>query len=623
MKALRLLPAMPRRRLAVASVAAGAATILASVGLTSTSGYLLSRAAERPPILDLMLVIVAVRFFGLARPVLRYGERLLSHDVTFRMLRRVRRWFYDALVPLAPARLTAFRSGDLLARVASDVDSLQELHLRLIAPTAVAVIVSTIVIGLLLIFVDAILAFLVLALLAANGIVWPLLSRRLARGAGVRRTRERAAMSQRLVSFLQGLEDLQAFGRDRDEVTRLMTHQQALDAAERREGMTAALHSAAGGLFTQLGLWTTLALTVPLALDGNLPSTWVAATALGVLAAFEAVEAMPAAWQRRAQLEEAADRVFAVIDAKPAVLDVGTSTGTTGTKPAAHDRQREAPSPRPQLHGSSHDEENGAAAPRADAIARRTPALRISDVTFTHDGEREREGEAAPALRDVSFEVAAGEQVAIVGPSGGGKSTLFSLLVRAWDPEAGRIELGGRGVIGISLADLRASVALMPQQVYVFDHTLRENVRLARPSATDAEVADALRAARLGGFLAALPRGLDTRLGEHGSRLSAGERQRLGLARLLLSTAEVVLADEPTANLDPENARDVMLALRACAGPRTLLVATHRLDDLSTMDRILVFDRGQLVEQGTHAALLARGGLYSRLADGQHDLLHA
>jgi ATP-binding cassette subfamily C protein CydC len=602
---LRLLIALPRQRMAAVSVVAGAATILASVGLVSTSGYLISRAAERPPILDLMLVIVAVRFFGLARPVLRYGERLVSHDVTFRMLRQVRRWFYDALVPLAPARLMTFRSGDLLARLAGDVDSLQELHLRLIAPATVALIVSSIVVCALLLFVDATLALVVLILLAANGAVWPLLSRRLARGAGVRRTRERSAMSRRLVSFLQGLEDLQAFGRDGDELKRLLAHQRVLDTAERQEGAAGALHAAAGGLLTQLGLWTALALTVPLALDGNLPGAWVAATSLGVLAAFEAVEAMPAAWQRHAQIDEAAGRVFEVIDAKPAVVDAAAQSGARAWR-------AEAVRPLPLPLATS------VAAAVAGALAPVALALRVSGVTFAYDGDA-----ADAALREVSFDVAPGEHVALVGASGSGKSTLLSLLVRAWDPAAGRIELDGRALPDIALAELRASVALMPQQVYVFDNSLRENVRLARPSATDADVRDALRTARLGGFLASLPRGLDTRLGEHGSRMSAGERQRLGLARLLLSTAQIVLADEPTANLDPEQARDVIAALRACAGARPLLLATHRLDDLDTMDRILVFDRGRLAEQGTHAALLSQDGLYTRLVNTRRDLLRA
>jgi ATP-binding cassette subfamily C protein CydC len=572
-------------KLAVVSVAAGAATVLASVGLVTTSGYLLARAAERPPILDLMLVIVTVRFFGLARPVLRYGERLASHDVTFRMLRQIRRWFYDALVPLAPARLMAFRSGDLLARLAGDVDSLQELHLRLIAPALVACLVSAVVVGALLIFVDPALAFIVLGLLLLNAAVWPWLARRVSRGAGARRSRERAAMSQRLVSFLQGLEDLQAFGRDGDELTRLMGHQRVLNATDARDGLAGALHAAASSAFAQLGVWTALAIAVPMALTGSLPGTWVAAVALGVLAAFEAVDALPTAWQRHEQLEEAAGRVFEVIDAEPAVVDATARVAhpfaiACGREPAR----------------------------RADV-----PLLRVSGVTFAYGG--------VPALRDVAFDVAAGEHIALVGPSGSGKSTLLSLLVRAWDPAAGHIELAGRHLPDIALADVRASIAFMPQQVYVFDDSLRESVRLARPSASDDEVHDALRGARLGAFLAAAPRGLATRLGEHGCRMSAGERQRLGLARLFLSDAPLVLLDEPTANLDPDNAREVIASLRTWAGSRTLLLATHRLDDLETMDRVLVFDRGRLVEHGTHADLLSRGGLYARLLDSQYDLL--
>jgi len=573
MRTPRAWQATPRHWLAAAGVAAGAGTILSGAGLMTSSGYLISRAAERPPVLDLMVVFVAVRFFGLARPALRYLERLASHDVTFRALRRVRRWFCGALLPLAPARLTAFSSGDLLGRLASDVDSLQETHLRIVAPTLVAIVSGIVVVGGLA-CIDRRLATIVLSLLIASGALWPLVARRQARGIGARRNGERAAFGQRLVPMLQGLEDVLALGREREELAHVVAYQQALDALDRRDGRAMAVHAAMSSLFPQLGLWSALALTMPLIVEGRIPSTWVAAVALGIVAAFEAVEGLPTAWHFRDQVEDAARRVFEVIDVAPAVTD--------------------PVEPAPVPAGSA-------------------PALSATSVRFGY-------GHGA-VLSDVTFQLAPGEHVALVGPSGSGKSTLLSLLVRTWDPSAGRIDLGGRDLRSLRLADLRASIAVMPQDVYVFDSTLRDNVSLANPHASDAEAALALRQAGLERFLAGLPHELDTRLGEHGCRMSAGERQRLGLARLMLSNARLVLVDEPTANLDTETERDVLRTLRQWARGRTLLLVTHRLVGLDAMDRVLVLDHGSLVQQGPHAALRSSSGLYARLLKDQAGLL--
>ena len=525
----RLTVARRTRWLVLASLAAGTGTILGGIGLMGMSGLLISRAAERPPILDLIVLFVAVRFFGLLRPALRYAERLASHDVTFRMLLAVRCWFYQALVPLAPARLIGFRSGDLLSRVADDVESLQDAYLRVAAPAVVAGAVSAVVIaGLAL--VDARLAAAVLLLLAANGLAAPAAARRLARGLGERRNEQRGALAAHLVTTLQGLEDALAFGHEGDSLSRVAAHQRALDEVERRHGLRLACNAAAGAAVSGAALWISLALTVAVAVTGGIPPVWIAALVLGVLAAFEAVEPLPNAWQFRDQVEDAGRRVLQVIETPPAVTD-----------PA-----------------------------RARMLQRHSPPAVVFDrVSFAHDGQR-------PVFRELSFVVEPGEHVLVTGPTGVGKSTLLQLLVRVWDPASGRITIGGVDLRDVRLRDLRTAMAVLPQEVHVFNETLRDNLRLARPPAADAELTVALERAGLRGFLDGLPGGLDTYLGEHGTRMSAGERQRLGLARVLLTDARLVLVDEPTAHLDPEHERAVFETLAAWGQGRTLLVATHR-----------------------------------------------
>jgi len=547
--------AMPRHRLAALATLLGAGTVLAGIGLMVTAAYLIARTAERPPILDLMIVFVVVRFFGLARPALRYADRIVSHDVTFRLLHDVRGWFIAALLPLAPARLVEFRSGDLLARLASDVDSLRDVHLRLVAPALIALAVGGIVVTSVAL-VDRRLALAVLVLLLANGVAWPWLTRKATTGLGRQRNLLRAAMSARLVPMLQGLADLLTLGGEARELAKVMHQQAQVAAIDRREATVLAWQAAAAAITAQLAWWAALLLLVPRAINGEIAGIWVAVLALGIIAAFESVEGLPAAWQAYEPVADASLRVWQVIDAKPCVADPTIA------------------------------EQAAFAATPSSASAGRLPAIRLSGVTFRYD--------ARVVLNGVRLDVAPGEHVAIVGSSGSGKSTLLALVARVWDPSQGTVEVMGVNARHVALDQVRATMAVMPQQVHIFDDTLRENLRLTAPAATDADLARVIGWARLGTLVASLPDGLETRVGERGSRLSAGERQRLGLARLMLSDAPLVLVDEPTAHLDAETERDVLCTLRDWAHGRAMLLVTHRPAGLEGMDRILRLDAGVL-----------------------------
>jgi thiol reductant ABC exporter CydC subunit len=408
----------------------------------------------------------------------------------------------------------------------------------------VALVVSGVVLSGLAI-VDVRLALVVLALFLLNGIACPLIARRLARGLGVRRNQERGELASHFVLVVQGLEDALAFGHEHAALARARAHQQALDVIEDRYGQRLAANAALGSLLSNLGLWSALALTVSAATAGEMPAVWIAALVLGILAAFEAVEPLPHAWQFRDQIEDAARRVSDVIDTTPAVSDPVDATALS---------------------------------------IRSAPSVEFDAVTFAYEDR--------PVLRDLSIRIAPGEHVAIVGPTGSGKSTLLRLLMRAWDPTSGCVRLNGIDLRKARLRELRSALGVMPQQIHVFNETLRDNVRLARPSASDREIADAVRRAGLGAFLSGLPQGLDTFLGEHGARMSAGERQRLALARLLLTDVPVVLVDEPTANLDAETERAVFQVLSEWARDRTMLLVTHRVASLPPVDRVLILDRG-------------------------------
>lgn len=537
----------PRTRiLAVIGIIAGTATVLAGVGLITSSGYLVSRAAQRPPILDLMVVFVAVRFFGLARPALRYAERLVSHDLTFRILAAVRRRFVAALLPLSQGQLAGFRAGDLLSRLASDVETLQEAWLRIAAPAAVALL-TTAAVTLALTWIDGRLGLAILTLMLFDGLVWTWVASRMEAGLGARQNVQRRAFSADLVTLTQSLEDILAFGHERTAFERLAERQRALDTIESRYGARQALHAGVSALVTHLAFGVALFLTLLAADRGDLPAVWVAAVSLAVIAAFEAIDALPAAWQFAARTSESSARVEEVTSTLSAVAD--------------------DPFPVPLGHLSA-------------------PSLEWRNVTFGYDNRT--------ILENVSLRVTPGEHVLITGPTGSGKSTLLSLAMRAWDPLRGHVALNGIDLRYVPIVDLRAATAVLPQHIHVFNTTLRENVRLAKPSAPDEDVLRALERAQLGRFVQDLPQGLDTILGEFGAAMSAGERQRLGFARILMTDAPLVLADEPTANLDVETERAVLDALSTWAAGRTLLLVSHRPIARLAVDRILRVQGGRV-----------------------------
>lgn len=532
--------------LAIAGVAAGTGTILTGAGLMATSGYLISRAALRPPIAELMLVFVAVRFFGLARPALRYLERLASHDATFRLLTSMRGWFVRALLPLSRGQLRDFRSGDLLSRLCSDVDILQEGWLRVGSPALVALSASTITIAALSAF-DPVLATTVAALLAFNGLFWSWVASRMDRGLGAARNDERRALASDLVALLQGLPDVLAFGYEDRALAGIHARQQNLDVVDRRYGWRLALHAGVASAVTYLGFLAALVFTIRAAGAGELSLVWIAAVALGVVASFEAVDNLPAAWQFAAQTGESGRRIVEVASLTPGIREV----------PNARRIQSDA-----------------------------SPSIQVEHVTFGYG--------ARTILKEVSFDVAPGDLVGIQGRTGSGKSTLLDLILRASDPQHGTVRVNGYDLREVSIADWYSRLAAMPQQIHVFNTTLRENVRLARRMASDHEVGDALERAQLAEFVASLPEGLETVLGEFGARLSAGERRRLGFARILLTDAPLVLLDEPTEHLDAATERAMILELQRWVAGRTMVLVSHREAPLAIVDRRLLIHDGQL-----------------------------
>jgi len=555
------------------AVALGVATILSGVGLMSTSAYIISAAALHPSIAALEVAIVGVRFFGVSRGVFRYLERYVSHNVALRVLARLRVWFYAALEPLAPARLARYRSGDLLARVVADVETLEHVFVRVIAPPIVAMIVTMFVwLGLARFSIS--IANAVLGFLLLGGAVVPLLAYLLGSKAGARAIEVRARLSTQIVDGVQGMADLLVYGREREHLSRVHALGLQLARAQRRAAWVRGLMSALETLFTNLALLMVLVIATPLVVEGRLAGVYLAVLALAAAASFESVMALPEAMQHLEASLAAARRLYEIVDAAPAVQDVAN------------------PRPVPTSY-----------------------TLEIRDVRFRYAPG------AAPALDGVTFSVPQGHLVAVVGPSGAGKSTLSNLLLRFWDAQEGEMLLGGTDIRQLRQDDLRRLIGVVEQRTHLFNTTLRENLRMARPGAADAEIEETARQAQLIDVIERLPLGLDTMAGERASALSGGERQRVAIARALLKDAPLLLLDEPTANLDAVTEREVLNGIWQLARGRTTLLITHRLAGLEHADEIIVLDHGRIVERGAQRDLLQLGGLYRRLYDAQRETL--
>jgi thiol reductant ABC exporter CydC subunit len=547
----------------VLTVLLASATAAAGIALLATSAWLISRAAQHPSVVALGVAVIGVRFFAISRGLCRYAERLVGHDTALRVLAELRVRVYDRLEGLAPAGLPAFRSGDLLARIVHDVDSLQELMIKVLPSYGTVVVVGAATTGLVWHFLPS--AGVVLAVgLVAGATVIPSCTTGFGRRRARREAGARGELSTRMVDLIDGAPELVAFGAIDDQLDRVAAADAELSAIA---AATALSGGAGAGAVTLLGgvvVWATLLVGVPAVHAGRLPGPMLAVLVLVPLAAFEMVLGLPPAAQALERVRESGARVFEVIDTPAVVAD--------------------PPSPRRLGHGPHH--------------------LHLHDV-------RARYGSTRPwALDGVDLDLPPGRRIAIVGQSGAGKSTLGSVLLR-FLPYAGSVTLDGVELTELSGEAVRKVVGLAAQDAYVFDTTLRENLLLARRDASEAALWDVLERVRLRDWVEGLPLGIDTPVGGHGAGMSGGQAQRMGIARILLAGFPVVILDEPSEHLDTATADALVADLIDLTWGRTTVLITHRLTGLDAMDEILVLEDGRVVERGSHAELVGAGGRYA------------
>ncbi|MFC8406709.1 thiol reductant ABC exporter subunit CydD [Streptomyces griseoincarnatus] len=557
---VRALSGARRGRITLAMLL-GALALGSAVGLMATSGWLISRASEQPPVLYLMMAVTATRAFGIGRAVFRYAERLVSHDAVLRMLADTRVAVYRRLERLAPAGLRGTRRGDLLTRLVSDVDALQDYWLRWLLPAGAALAVSALSVGFTAWLLPEAGAVLAAGLLAAGAVV-PLLTVAVARRTERRLAPARGDLATRVTDLLSGTAELTVAGAlpARSEGTR-----RADGVLTRIASRSAAVTGLGDGLTALIsGLTVAAAALVGVqgVTSGRLDGVALAVVVLTPLAAFEAVLGMPLAVRYRQRVRHSAERVYEVLDARPPVREPETP--------------RQAPvSPFP---------------------------LTFRGLTARHPGQ-DRD-----ALAGLDLTLERGRRVAVVGPSGSGKTTLAQVLLRFLDPGAGSYTLAGVDARALDGDDVRRMVGLCAQDAHLFNSSVRENLLLARKDATEADLRDALRRARLLDWVDGLPDGLDTLVGEHGARLSGGQRQRLALARALLADFPVLVLDEPAEHLDLTTADALTADLLAATEGRTTVLVTHRLAGLEAVDEVIVLEAGRVAQRGPYEELRAVDG---------------
>ena len=539
-------------------------TLLASIGLLTLSGWFLSASAVAGFAglysFNYMLPAAGVRGTAIARTAGRYFERLVSHDATFRVLQHLRIFTFSKLLPLSPAGLARFRQGDLLNRVVADVDTLDHLYLRVISPLVGAfVVIAVVTLGLCMI--DVPLALTLGGIMLLTLLLLPPLFYRAGKATGEKLTRLRGDYRQQLTSWLQGQAELTIFGASRRYRARMESTELSWHEAQRRQSELTALSQALmlliGGFAVIAMLWMAAG-----GVGGNTqPGALIALFVFCALAAFEALAPVTGAFQHLGQVIASAVRITQIVEQTPEV----------------------------------QFKEGHSVVP--DSVA-----VQLTEVTFAYEGQTQN------ALDGINLTVQAGQNVAILGRTGCGKSTLLQLLTRAWDPRQGQILFNSTPLTDFNEQTLRKIVSVVPQRVHLFSATLRDNLLLASPAASDEALCAVLEQVGLHKLLE--DDGLNAWLGEGGRQLSGGELRRLAVARALLHDAPFMLLDEPTEGLDATTESQILDLLAQTMKNKTVLMVTHRLRGLANFDQIIVMDNGQIIEQGSHAELFAKQGRY-------------
>lgn len=548
----------------LATVFLGFLTFLTASMLTFTSGFLITRAAEAPyNILMLYVPIVLVRAFGIARPVVRYMERLVGHNTVLKILADMRVRLYDALEPQALFIRSRFQTGDLVGTLADDIEHLQDAYIRTIFPTIVALFLFVFSVTSLAIF-DPFFALWIAVCLAVIIVVYPLLSLYFLKKRQIQVKEKRNRLYKMFTDAVLGISDWMISGNKERFIFQFMKESRETNKIEKKladwnHARTFQLQVISGLILIFVGIWAGFE-----ALEGEILPAYIASFTLVTLPILEGLIPVSNAIEKIPAYQESLERLE----------NIDQYNGTQG------------------VVGSFEIATN--------------PVIYFEHVDYTYRSNKE------PALKNINLTIRPGEKVALLGKSGAGKSTLLQLLIGAMKPDYGTVKIG----------DLSASrygeqiyevISVLNQKPYLFATTVENNIRLGNQEATREEVEDVIRQVKLDQYIHSLPKGLDTQMEESGQRFSGGERQRIALARILLKNTPIVVLDEPTVGLDPLTERDLLDTIFKTLEGKTVILITHHLMGMEKMDQIVFLDNGAISMHGNHRSLLKENERYRKL----------
>jgi len=556
----------------------------AVLGIAAASVGIYIEAAT-PGVVNWDVLWVQVRWIALAGTVVgfaSYLENYTGHYVAFRILAAFRDRFYYAMLPLAPARTAKLQSGDAVSRVMTDCERVEPFYAHTIAPAVAAITVPVILLAWCY-SVHPTLVWVLAPFYVATTFVLPWLVSKLG-GDGILYREQLGAVNAFVADSIQGVRDTVAFGYEKRRARELWERGASMQAGQEKLYGADATQRALAEIFITVGILASAWVGVELALAGEI-STLVqlpAVIAVSIVGFYVSVGMANNYTDFRVSLV-AARRLFAMMDQPPAVQD----------------------------------------RPRGASIAGVEPSIHFSNVHFEYDADDVEWSRQKKVFDGFSLDVAPGRRVALVGPSGTGKSTVVNLLLRQWDPQAGEIRIGDRPLQDFTLAELQKLFAVVSQRSFIFNESIRDNILIGRHGASRADLETAALGAGLAEWIASLPEGYDTPCGERGSKLSGGQRQRVAIARAILKNAPIVLLDEATSSLDVETEQGVMWAIRHLSQGRTTLTIAHRLSTIMDCDEIFVMLEGRIAERGTHRELVEKGGWYARMFEIQKDEVDA
>lgn len=539
-------------------------TLLANITLMAVSGWFIAAmaiAGVAGVSMNYFTPAALIRAAAILRTAGRYAERLVTHEATFRLLSSLRLWFYRHLEPLVPAALEDVRSGDLLSRIRADIDMLDSLYIRIMVPLAVAVVGVLLTSWLISRYYPA-LGVVLLMFLVMAGLVLPVIIAHMGKTPGHAVVEQSSLLRTQLVDSVQGMAELTICGALEDNARQVASSSQQWIAAQKKMGRISALAQSGLLLFSSLAVWCVMILAIPLVAESIIEPAQLAMLALFTLAAFEAVMPLPEAFRLLGQVQAAAKRLFAIID-RPAVV---SEPVTAAAKPEHF-------------------------------------LLEFEQVTLRYRPN------APPALKDITLSLAAGKKLAIIGPTGAGKSSLIQLLLRYRAPETGAILLGRRPLQEYRSEQLHEWFAMVPQKVHLFNATIRENMLLASPGASQQALDRACEIAQLDDFIKQQPEGYDTWVGETGVKLSGGQARRIAIARALLRDFECLILDEPGEGLDSRTEQDLISGLMRALDNKSLLLITHGQAGLELVDEILLLENGECIQRGDFQTVKDRWSL--------------